>query len=252
MKSISRALKAWHRYSKWIGFKEATVFLMSTLFRRRLLRKVNIEHVDLYLRTASPDLAVAVSCLVAEEFCNIKISAPSVIIDAGANIGTAAIYFARKYPNAKVFAIEPEQENYDILLKNIDKYKNIIPIKAALWGQNEVRVLQDRFTGPWGYTIAETANEKSATAQRIECLTIGSLLQRHNLHNIDILKLDIEGAEKSVLENSDAWINNVTIIIAELHDRICMGCDRAFYLSTREFARFERSGEKITAYRNEE
>jgi hypothetical protein len=87
------------------------------------------------------------------------------------------------------------------------------------------------------------------TGQQVCCITIGSLLDKYDLDTIDILKMDIEGSEKNVLENSEDWIDKVKIITAELHDRICMGCDRAFYLATREFARFEKDGEKVTAYR---
>ena len=60
-----------------------------------------------------------------------------IVLDAGANIGASAIYFARRYPNARIFALEPEQENYDLLLRNTHRYHNIIPIKAALWGQGK-------------------------------------------------------------------------------------------------------------------
>src|SRR5688572_6336531 len=44
---------------------------------------------------------------------------PKFIVDAGANIGIASIYFATKFPNARVIAIEPEPENFTLLEKNI-------------------------------------------------------------------------------------------------------------------------------------
>jgi hypothetical protein len=39
---------------------------------------------------------------------------PSVILDAGANIGLASIYFANRYPNAKIIAVEPEKSNFEL------------------------------------------------------------------------------------------------------------------------------------------
>ena len=75
-------------------------------------------------------------------------------------------------------------------------------------------------------------------------------MKEHDIDSIDLLKMDIEGAEKDVLEKSSGWIDRVDVLCAELHDRICMGCDRAFYLATKDFRTFERHGEKITAYRN--
>ncbi len=62
---------------------------------------------------------------------------PEVIIDAGANIGLASIYFANKYPKAKIIAIEPEKGNFAILKKNVSPYSNIFLIQAVLWNKNE-------------------------------------------------------------------------------------------------------------------
>ncbi len=75
-------------------------------------------------------------------------------------------------------------------------------------------------------------------------------MEKYSIDKIDLLKMDIEGGEKNVLENSSDWIDSVDIITVELHDRICVGCDRAFYLSTKDFKTFEKHGEKITAYKN--
>jgi FkbM family methyltransferase len=242
-------VRKWHTYSQWIGFRAGTLFLIFGVITPRSVRRVHVAQEHLYVRTATSDLRVAVSCLAAGEYDNLEAPSPAVIVDAGANIGASAIYFARRYPHARVFAIEPEQENYELLLRNTRKYKNIIPIQAALWGQRETRAIQDRFTGPWGYTVCEANNRTAAIGQQVRCITISSLLEDYKLPHIDILKMDIEGGEKNVLEHSEEWIHKVAIIIAELHDRICMGCDRAFYLATREFRRFEKCGEKVAAYR---
>lgn len=232
-----------------MGFKECVLFKVLGYFNKKSLRLINIANEQLYIRTATSDFNTAVSCLVTKEYENIECSNPLAIIDAGANIGTSAIYFAKKYPSAKVFAIEPENENFDILKKNIYKYKNIIPIKAAIWGKQETRAIQDRLTGPWGFTVCETNIKVKPMNQQVYCITIGSLMEEYDLDFIDILKMDIEGSERNVFENAEDWINRVGIITVELHDRICKGCEKSFKLATREFSRFEKNGEKIIAYR---
>lgn len=137
-----------------------------------------------------------------------------------------------------------------MLLKNTQGYPNVTAIKAAIWGSDDKRTIQNRNTGHWGYTISETENQVESTGQEIDCLTINSLMKKHEKEFIDILKMDIEGGEKDVLEKSSEWIDAVNVITVELHDRICMGCDRAFYLATQDFKTFEKHGEKVTAYRD--
>ncbi len=242
--------KSAYRYSKMMGFKELVVLKVLGRLNKKTLKLINISDESFYIRSASSDLNTALTCLVTEEYRNLACSNPAVIVDAGANIGASSVYFARKYPNAKIYAIEPEQENFDILKKNISKYKNIVPIQAAIWGSQETRAIQDTLTGSWGFTICETNNKVVPLNQQTDCITIRSLLDEFDLDYIDILKMDIEGSEKDVFENAEDWIDKVGIITVELHDRICLGCSRAFYLATREFTRFDQNGEKITAYRN--
>jgi len=242
-------LKIFKEYNSVFNVKQSLTFILFELLKKEITKIIKVKNEQLHIRTNSPDIKVAIRTLYRSEFDTIDCNNPLVIVDVGAYIGTSAIFFAKKYPNAKIFAIEPEDQNFSLLQKNIKNFENIIPIQAAIWNANEIRTIQNRFTGHWGYTISETFNRIESTGQDITCITLPYLMKKYNLNSIDILKMDIEGSEKSVLEKSDDWIEKVQIITVELHDRIVMGCERAFYLATQNFTKFERNGEKITAYR---
>ena len=218
--------------------------------KREMVRKITIGGTNIRVRTNTSDLRVAITSLYEKEYDYIRCSNPKFIIDAGANIGTSAIFFAKKYPNARIIAIEPEEDNFDLLLKNTRDFKNIIAIKATIWGVADKRTIQNRSTSHWGFTISDTHNKTESTGQEINCITIRSLMETYSIDTIDVLKMDIEGGEKNVLENSLDWIGAVDVMTVELHNRICKGCDEAFYLATKDFKTFEKHGEKVTAYKN--
>ena len=232
-----------------IGLRLALTTVVLKMLRVEKVIKIAIQGQPVFIRSATPDLKVALSSLAENEYADIECESPSVIIDAGANIGTSAIFFAMKYPRAKIYAVEPESGNFKMLVKNTSQFENVIPIRAALWGKHERRTVQSRNTGHWGYTVAETHNKTESTGQEIECITMGELMEQHGITEISLLKMDIEGGEKVVLENSASWINYVKIITIELHDRICAGCSAAFTEATKGFVRFDRHGEKFIAYR---
>jgi FkbM family methyltransferase len=149
-----------------------------------------------------------------------------------------------------VIAVEPERENFELLARNTADSPNIVAVNSAIWSDSRPRQLKDRSTGSWGYTIAESENPTILMDQFTPCVTIESLMRDHGLDRIDILKMDVEGSEKSILEASEPWIDSVAVLTIELHDRIAMGCSRAFYLATKDYERFEASGEKVTAFRH--
>lgn len=245
-----KKLEKWLKLVRAIGLRDALASAVLKALKREVLMPVSVLGEKIHIRTATPDLNVAVSSLVDGEYAAIQCENARVIIDAGANIGTSSIFFARKFPQATIYAIEPEQGNFDLLVKNTGAFKNIVPIRAAIWGSNETREVQSRMTGHWGYTVAETTNRTQSTGQEIQCITMASLIEQYEIAEISILKMDIEGGEKAVLETSAAWLDKVRIITIELHDRICAGCSDAFKAATTSFKSFEQNGEKITAYRD--
>jgi len=105
---------------------------------------------------------------------------PGTIIDAAGNIGLATVYFAEKYPNTKIIAIEPDENNFRFLQKNTEAYPNVVAINAALWDNED---------------------------------EMENLLGNNAINSIDILKMDITDAEKEVFSNCRSWIKNVRSII---------------------------------------
>lgn len=157
---------------------------------------------------------------------------PKVIVDAGANIGTASIYFANKYPNARIFAIEPEPSNYAMLVRNASPYGNITPLRRALWHADKAELnVMDTWHDTCGFTVGGGAGEP------VPGVTISGLMQQFNLETIDILKVDIEGAEKEIFEHCADWIDRVRCIMVETHDRLKPGCAEAVTAATGEFTK---------------
>jgi FkbM family methyltransferase len=173
---------------------------------------------------------------------------PSFIIDAGANIGIASIYFATKFPNARVIAIEPEEKNFALLERNTRPYANISPVKAALWNESGEVSLIDPGQGPWSF---QTRGDTPNSTIRVKAITIPDIQQKFSVRQIDILKIDIEGAEKEIFENAAPWIDDVGVIMAETHDRFRAGCSRALYLAAQQFDHEEHRGETVILARKE-
>jgi FkbM family methyltransferase len=153
---------------------------------------------------------------------------PRVIVDAGANVGLASVFFAHRFPDARIIAIEPEAGNFALLAKNVADYPNVVPVKAALWSDNAVIDLFDPGAGPWGYVVGTADDVPGAWRQHADGVTLDEIMRMYRLDRIDLLKLDIEGSEREVLGASSAWIDAVDAVIVELHDRKKPGCTRAF------------------------
>lgn len=249
MVKIRNWLAGSYHYVKGLGVLDGLLFSWADIWKIRKLREVTIGGQRLFLRTHSTDFRVAEMILLHGEFRHIAAVAPKVIFDIGANIGAAAVFFAIAYPNATIYAFEPEKDNFALLEKNCANISNIVPIKKAIWNSQMMREIINRKTGEWGYTILPAEEETSGIGQVVECTTIKDFMDQAGLEKIDILKIDIEGCEREVFLNSGEWIDRVEIIIVELHDRICAGCTTAFESATRGFEKKRINGEKVVASR---
>jgi FkbM family methyltransferase len=184
---------------------------------------------------------------------------PKTIVDAGAYTGLSTVFFATRYPEAKIIAIEPDRKNFELLALNTTKMPNVHTIRAALWAESGTVSLRDPGDGAWSFRLAESdqfirGNGSEGTdraTMSVTAVTLTDVMRDHGLEKIDLLKLDIEGCEKEIFENSDPWIENVQAICLELHDRFKAGCSRAFYKAVDDFPIELRRGEDVLVTRDE-
>lgn len=160
---------------------------------------------------------------------NAKLPKPEVILDLGANIGLSAVYFANHHLNAKIFAVEPDRENYDLLLRNIQEYPSITPILGAIWDVPENVSISNRAeivtrSGKLNKSSYMVESGNVPGEQPIPGYPIQALMQMFDLKKIDILKIDIQGAEKRVFSGDTSWLNVTTYLFVEVHDRFVDGC----------------------------
>ena len=177
---------------------------------------------------------------------------PNVIVDAGANIGLASIYLANRFPNAKIISLEPEIDNFELLKINVAPYPNIIPLQVALWHKNEEICLMDSGRGKWGFVVRskEGKQQSPETPQNdmhhtVMAVTVDKLMEKYELDRINILKIDIEGAEKEVFSDSTPWIDKIDSLIIELHEFLRPGCNHSFYNGSDGFDQEWLQGENV-------
>jgi FkbM family methyltransferase len=149
---------------------------------------------------------------------------PRFIVDAGANVGFASIYFANRYPGATIVAIEPEAANFAALERNVRMYSKIVPVRAALWSSCKPLWVNGRGDS-WSCSVADVTENASESVWGI---TIPELLHQQRQTSVDILKMDIEGSEREVFSaECRPWLPRTKALIVELHDELQPGCSVA-------------------------
>ena len=175
---------------------------------------------------------------------------PKFIIDGGANIGCTTAYFASRFPDAQIVSLEPESENFHLLLQNTKLYSQVEPLQAAVWKTDGFILVEDKGFGKRGFMVTEC---DSSRKDAIVSFSTSTLLQKSPDGIIDILKLDIEGSEKEVFSEAfESWLPNCRCVIVELHDRMKEGCSQAVF---KAFSKFnfscEISGGNLVFYNQE-
>ncbi|GAB4047152.1 FkbM family methyltransferase [Spirosoma litoris] len=219
---------------KSLGLSKGVVlfFQGTSIKKKTALRIRNFKH-PIILRPNTSDREVFSQVFVYKEFDIDLGFEPKTIIDGGANIGLASIYFKNKFPNATIIAVEPDKDNLDALRENLLHYTNIHIIKAGLWPRSTRLSISDKYNmGKWAMVTEEidASKEEATNPNTIDTITIDNILTEFNLERIDLLKLDIESAEKYLFsDNYLSWLPKTKAIIIELHDWMEDGCSKPFF-----------------------
>jgi FkbM family methyltransferase len=153
------------------------------------------------------------------------------IVDLGANVGLAAVFFGLKYPQAEILAVEPEDSNFAIMASNTAALGSRIKTeRAAVWiYDGHINLQTDAEDGSplgaWGVRTSDRIDNATAVTK---CFKLDTLLDNAGFSTVDILKIDIEGAELQVFsEGAESWLPRVGMIIIETHDRFQAGSEQA-------------------------
>jgi FkbM family methyltransferase len=142
-----------------------------------------------------------------------------LVVDAGANIGAAAVYFSDFVPRARVCALEPEPHNYALLQRNILGLP-VIALQCALANATRPLWLHDPGHGDLGFRVGD-----KPTGTVTHAVDIPTVLARYNPADTVpyICKIDIEGGEEMLFSSNDAWLDRFAVVIIELHDWMLPG-----------------------------
>ena len=160
---------------------------------------------------------------------------PALIVDTGANVGFSTLFFSQRFPFARIIAIEPDPGNFAALEQNVAGIATVTTMRAALWWRREPLASHDPGIGEWGYQV------RPGTDSAIPVVTLEELTAAEQ--RVDLLKLDIEGAELELFSHASGWIDRVDAIAVELHERIRPGVTDVFEAATKDFARRIERGE---------
>jgi FkbM family methyltransferase len=165
------------------------------------------------IRRGTSDVSTFEQVFVEQEYEITLDFEPATIIDAGANIGLASVLFATRYPRARIIAIEPDPANFAMLERNIRAFPNVTAVRAALWSRSGPLQVANPDDEPWAFRVEE------ADGGGVDAVTVEDVLGTLGTDRIDLLKMDIEGAETEVMAHSASWIDRVGVLIVELHGR---------------------------------
>ncbi|AWN35458.1 FkbM family methyltransferase [Methylobacterium radiodurans] len=181
-----------------------------------------------------------------------------LIIDAGANVGVTALYFKLRYPDATIVAIEPQDENFALLQKNLDGLDGVHCLKAALHSSADqgLAIVQPAGLGNDAYRMQGTApsagnaRDDARVVGTITTCTVAGIVGQFPGCFPFVLKVDIEGHEKEVFGGDTASINRFPVIFLEPHDWMLPGeqTSRTFAAFSAQFPRdLAISGDKLVS-----
>ena len=155
---------------------------------------------------------------------------PRTILDLGGNVGYTAAFFAAKFPGAAIACVEPEPANASMieLTKNWNGLSQITIIRAAA----SDRIGTAKFHLMGAADCHGLSDRESVSVIEVKTTTVPALMQSLGWEHIDLLKIDIEGAEEDVFRGSPDWLSRVGVIVGEIHgsyDRTSLSRDLAAF-----------------------
>jgi FkbM family methyltransferase len=220
--------------------------------RFKCTRRLRVKgyRYPIYYRMGTSDLDVIRQVLCCNEYeCVAHEQDVSLIIDCGANIGCTSYFLLHRYSNARVVVVEPDPGNFAMCQRNLEPFADrVVLVNSAVWSTaSPLRIERGSYGDgrEWSFQVrAAVAGEQAD----LTATTISDLLDGSGVETIDLLKIDIECAERELFsKNTEKWLPRTRCVAIELHGAVS---ERAFFKAMAEYCpSVARSGE-LTICRN--
>lgn len=217
------------------------------LLRVKASVKIRVGGFSFFVRNKT-DLQVA-KTFTNEELLVLKSltkQKPRTIIDAGAYVGISTKVLSVLFKEAKILAIEPNSENFEVLKKNTQNLENVQLFHGVFLAtaDSDKVELYDRGTGPWGFTaISKPLDHPVTFIEEVNVLTWNQAKELLGASDIDLVKMDIEGSELGFYRNEMVQ-KEANMVFVENHERIINGIDEAFDNFNKQRVVYKYPGEK--------
>ncbi len=147
-----------------------------------------------------------------------------VVFDVGANVGDSAVEYRQWFPKAKLYCFEPVSSTFDRLRANTNNIENIHLEKTALGAEDTTSLMTADHKKSFLNRAVQTEhagniNDSENSDEQYEEVSVTSLdsyCKEHGIQNIDLLKIDTEGAELQVLKGASQLLSDMKIGLVQV------------------------------------
>ena len=144
---------------------------------------------------------------------------PDVILDLGAHIGASVLWFHHRWPNAVIHAVEPDRRSLEKLTRNVGPLQQVTIHRVALADRDGRATFWEAEKG-WSSSLYKQAGQPNV----VTVTSLSTLLARVGVEHVDVLNVDVEGAEWPILANI-RLVEVAGAVAGELHEGMGGGPD---------------------------
>jgi FkbM family methyltransferase len=141
-----------------------------------------------------------------------------VVLDVGANCGAFSVHIARLHPEAVVHAFEPGSRARELLERNVAAYPGVVVHPVALAADDGELPLHLDATDI-GQSSLHPPDGSSGPTELVTVRSAAGWVAEHGVERIDVLKVDVEGAEIEVLDGLAPLLPQVKVVYVEYDHR---------------------------------
>jgi FkbM family methyltransferase len=188
-------------------------------FRNRwqTVRLVEPPHEVAWTVGPATDFDVLSEVLVLGEYDHLDVDAPRVIFDLGSHIGVSILRLRAAYPEAHIYGFEPDPGTFSRLARNVKQLQGVTVLPWAI-GSADGHIAFYPRRQSW---VSSVRTDDGTSPVTVESMTLDTALERLGVADVDLMKIDVEGAEASILARFRG-LSKVPMLVGELHgESVC-------------------------------